>query len=146
VAVAPPGQAQGRIGRVDVDPALGAPGTPTYHDRPEDRGQPTLVAGLDRAAGNAVSAGHRCPRGAHRLLLADPAQVQVVLQQLPQQLPTPRLQHLLQLGMPQPGGPFGAQLAGQGSKHRAGGSKRVGGGGFGSAGWHQRFSSAVRGS
>jgi hypothetical protein len=103
------------------------------------------VPGLNGTAGDAVGAGHRCRAGAHRLLFADLAQVEVVLQQLPQQLPTPCLQQVLQLGMPQPGGPFGAQLHGQGIKHRAGGSKRIGGG-FGGAGLHRRFSVAVRGS
>jgi hypothetical protein len=60
------------------------------------------VAGLDRVADAAVGAGHRCPVCAHRLLLADLAQVEVVLQQLPQQLPAAQLQQLLQLGMPSP--------------------------------------------
>ena len=138
VAVAQPGQTQGRIGRVDACPALRAPGTPAHHDRPEDAGQQTLVAGLDRAAGDAVGAGHRRRPLAHRVFLAELAQVEVVLQQLPQQLPTPRLQQLLQLGMPQPGGPFGAQLHGQGSKHRSGSGKRIGGG-FGGQGLHRRF-------
>src|SRR6266498_374639 len=108
VAVAPPRQPQGRSGRVDACPAPGAPGTPAHHDRPEDAGQQPAVPGLDRAAGDAVGAGHRCRPLTHRPLLTDLAQVEVVLQQLPRQLPTPHLQQVLQLG-----GRFGAQLHGQ---------------------------------
>jgi hypothetical protein len=144
MAVTPPGQPKRRIGRVDACPALGAPGTPAHHDRPEDAGQQPAVPGLNRTAGDAVGAGHRCRPVAHRLLLTQLPQVEVVLQQLPQQLPTPPLQQLLQLGMPQPRGVLGAQLHGQGSKHRAGGSKRIGSG-FGGAGWHRRFSVTIRG-
>src|SRR6266545_2170051 len=113
VAVAPPGQPQGRIGRVDVALAGGAPGAPVHHDRPEDAGQQTTVTGLDRAAGDAVGAGHRYWAGAHRLLLAELAQLEVVLQQLPQQVPAPQVQQLLQLGVSQPGSRLGAQLHGQ---------------------------------
>src|SRR6266511_4135821 len=138
VAVAQPGQTQRRIGRVDVAAPSGTPGTPAHHHRPEDAGQQPLVAGLDRAAGDAVGAGHRCRPLADRPLLTEPTQLKVVLEQLPQQLPTPQLQQLLQLAMPQPGGPFGAQLHGQGSKHRSGSGKRIGGG-FGGQGLHRRF-------
>jgi hypothetical protein len=145
MAVTPPGQPKRRIGRVDVDPALGAPGTPAHHDRPEDAGQQPAVPGLNRTAGDAVGAGHRCRPVAHRLLLTQLPPVEVVLQQLPQQLPAPPLQQVLQLGMPQPRGVLGAQPHGQGSKHRAGGSKRIGSG-VGGAGWHRRFSVTIRGS
>src|SRR6266511_3866628 len=135
VAVAQPGQAQRRIGRVDVAAPSGTPGTPAHHDRPEDAGQQPLVAGLDRTAGDAVGAGHRCRPLADRPLLTEPTQLKVVLEQLPQQLPTPRLQQLLQLAMPQPGGRLGVQLHNQGIKHAPGGGKRIGRGG--GAGLHR---------
>ncbi len=139
VAVAQPGQPQGRIGRVDNALPPRAPGTPTHRHRPKDGGQRSAVAGLDRVADAAVSADHRCPVCAHRLLLADLAQVEVVLEQLPQQIPAAHLQQVLQLGVPQPRGRLGAQLHGQGSKRSPGRGERIGriGGG---AGWHRLFS------
>ncbi len=102
------------------------------------------MAGLDRAAGDTVRAGHRCRVRTHRIFLADLAQVEVVLEQLPQQVPAPRGQQVLQLGMPQPGGRFGAQLHGQSVEHTARSRERIGGG-LGGNGMHRRFSIMVGG-
>ena len=91
-------QVQRRVRRVQVRRLRRPIGHPGHSDLPEHSRQLPLVPGLGAGPRDTVRASHlRAP------LLAGRPQVQVILVQPPQQLPAPRIQLLLQLGVRQPG-------------------------------------------
>jgi hypothetical protein len=89
-------QGQGRVGRAEVARSR-LPGDP---HRAGQGGEPPAVPGLQPAPGDPVGARHRGAALAGLLFFPHLSQVHVVLQQLPQHLPPPLVQELLQLAGP----------------------------------------------
>src|SRR6266508_707909 len=88
------GQAQRGVGGVQVGGPSGAVGDARHADRAQHGGQATIVAAFDVAVVHPVGVAHP-----GKPSLSRGAEVQVVLQQLPQHVPTTGLELRLQLGV-----------------------------------------------
>jgi hypothetical protein len=125
VGVALLGQVEGGIGGVQVRRSPMAIGQALDGHGAEHGGELAVVAGLDAAVGDAV--------GVDDLdaLLPGGAQVQVVLEEPAQQLPTPAVEIVLQLGVGQRAGLGALQPADDVLQARPGPAERRGVGGSG---------------
>jgi hypothetical protein len=83
-------QVQRRVGRVQVGAAATPVGQPGDSHLTDHRGQPTLVIGLDCTAGHALGVDDVVATD-----LAQRPQVQVILEQLPHQLPCHRFEEVV---------------------------------------------------